>query len=272
MTMGLFKIFSKKTRPEGDTGSFYRSLYSESVRYALSYNGALMGKAEIGSLVDRFTNEALYLVSKALDDVEDKRQYLQDLARLFASDDYQDDDLKACLHRWIDRLPEDKEVAGTKLAQLSRAGSDNWQNLFQELARGCYDEDQTALPLLVAHTAILGFRHFVELYKDVPEAHIVILLPDWLIDPSNDLMGYDVVLSPEIRVELQPKDECLIGAWSCYGVNCPLNHMYCNNTYFIDDTIHSGATANKLTSFWYSKYGLNVPDDRIRVISDLRET
>jgi len=270
--MGFFKMFSKNAKPESTAGSFYQSLYPETVRYALSYRDALMSKVEIRSLVDRFTNEALYLVIKALDDVEAKRLYLEDLTRLFIKPDYQDEDLKVCLYRWIDKIPEDKMVAGTKLAQLSRCGSDNWQESFQALAQRCYDDDQTALPLLIAHTAILGFQHFVQLYKDVPKAHIIVVLPDWMIDKSNDLMGYDVVLSPKVRVDLQEKSQCLSNQWSCYGANCPLNHVYCGNTYYVDDTIHSGATAGKITSFWYSEYGLSVPDEKIRVITDLRKS
>lgn len=268
--MNIFKVFGSSKQSKTTIGDFYSSLYPESVRYALQYNGAEMGPAEIRSLVDRFTQEALYLIVKAFTDREQKRAYIEDLTRVFVQDDEDEALLKACLYDWIDRLPASTRVKGTKLAQLSRSGSGNWQDQFKDLAQSCYDEDQSALPCLIAHTAILGYRHFVKLYRDLPKADIVLLIPEWMADDEENFMGYSVRVTPEVRVTLQPKDRCIVASWKCGKHACKFNHVHCGNSFFVDDTIHSGATAGKITSFWYSEYGLNVPNDKIKVITDLR--
>lgn len=259
----------RKTR--GTAASLYSSIYPEDVRYALSYKQAKMGIPEISALISRFTYEALYLVIKATDDIEQKRHQLEELTALFAQPDYQVDDLKAWLHRWLKALPADTQVNGTKLAQVSRYGSETMQGAFRSLAERCYQEDSSALICLIAHTALLGYRHFVQFYKDIPNAHITILVPDWMMDPANTQMGYCVTLNPEVRVTLQEKKQCLVGTWTCQGTNCPLNQAYCGNAFFVDDTIHTGQTAGKMQSFWDSEYGLHVPNEKIRVLTDLRD-
>lgn len=266
-----FKLMTKGPSTDAKR-SFYDTLYPESVRYALSYNASSMGPAEINALIPNFTNEALYLIVKSLTDREVKRQFLQDLTSLFVRPDYQEDELRALLAGWVKRLPEDTIVKGTKLAQLGRLGSANWQTHFRDLAETCYNENKQALPCLIAHTALLGFRHFVELYRGIPDAHLIILVPDWMIDNEDDMIGYSVQLNPEPIVTIKNHDDCLVLAWTCEGVDCPFQQRFCGTAFFVDDTIHSGATAGKVTSFWYSEYGLNVPDDRIRVITDLRKS
>jgi hypothetical protein len=268
--MGFFEWLRSGKSTQSSTQSFYRSLYPESVRYALAHNGALMGPSEIASLVDRFTHEALYLIVKGAEDKEQKRVYIEELTQLFVDPDYTDDALKAMLYRWVENMPDDVRVPGTKLAQLSRSGSSNWQDSFHELALSCYNEDRTALPCLIAHTAILGYQHFVQLYKDEPHANIILLFPDWMLDDDENYMGFSVRLTPEVRVVTQPKITCLVGAWACGKRECRFDHLHCGNAFFVDDTIHSGRTAAKVTSFWYSEYGLNIPDARIKVITDLR--
>lgn len=266
--MALFQFLR---RSQETKQSFYQSLYPESVRYALSYNGAKLGVTEIASLVENFPDETLYLVVKSLEDREQKRGFLEDLTRLFIQPDYEVADLQTLLRGWIAKLPADTEVKGTKLAQLSRLGSDNWQSSFHDLAKGCFEEDHSALPCLIAHTAILGFRHFVQFYRNIPRAHIMIIVPEWMIDPDDNYTGYDVALGDNPTVTLRVKDNCLVGSWVCHKAQCRFNHLYCGNSFFVDDTIHTGKTAGKITSFWHSEFGLNIPDNRIKVITDLRE-
>lgn len=268
--MSIFKFFQGRKATSNTKQNFYNSLYPEAVRYALSYKQAKMGKTEITSLIDRFTYEAHYLVIKAIPDAEGKRTYLEDITRIFAASDYHVESLKFYLYDKVESLPDDVAVNGTKLAQLNRSGSDNWQDAFHKLAENCFDEDQTTLPILIAHTVLLGYHHFVQLYKQLNKGQLIIIMPDWLMDPDNEMMGFDVRLGNETSVTMQTQDECLVATWTCQGINCPLSQRFCNNTYFIDDTINSGATAGKLKSFWHSEYGLSTPDDRIRVITDLR--
>lgn len=269
--MDFFGWLRSGKKPEGSAKSFYRSLYPESIRYALAHNSAIMGPDEIRSLVDRFTFEALYLIVKGAEDKEQKRKYIEELTQVFVDPGYEVSALKNLLYGWIDALPEDMSVKGVKLAQLSRSGSSNWQESFRELALSCYNQDKTALPCLIAHTAILGYQHFVQVYKDLPHANLILLFPEWMLDDDEEYMGFAVRLSPSVRVIAQPKDDCLVGAWVCGKHHCALNHLHCGNSFFVDDTIHSGATAGKVTSFWYSEYGLRIPNNRIKVITDLRE-
>ncbi len=268
--MGLLRLLGAKRERSQSISAFYRSLYPSDVRYALSYREAKMRATEIASLIDRFTYEAMYLIVKIMEDREKKRDYIEKLTHIFIQPDYQVDDLKKYLYSLISTIPADAEVSGTKLAQLSRYGMENWQTAFRGLAEDCYRENPTALPCLIAHTTIMGFHHFVQIYSQVPQANIMLLVPEWMMDETEEMMGYGVELNPEPKAVLRIKDVCLVGKWACMGVNCRLGHRYCGNALFIDDTIHTGKTSKKISNFWSSEYGLKIEGDRIRVITDLR--
>lgn len=264
------RLFGAATR-NVSTSSFYQSLYPEEVRYALSYKGAKMGKSEIQALVARFPTEALYLVTKAYaDDRETLQAYLEELTRLFVYPDFSGDDLRAILQRYLDLLPSETVVSGAKLSQLSRSGTATWQQAFRNIAQKCYTLDASALPCLIAWTTMIGYRHFVEIYSQRKHGRITLLVPGWLLDPNEQIMGYEVILEPAPTVILQQKNMCLFGNWACKQAECLFQHRYCGNTFFIDDTIHTGATARKIESFWHSQYGLQISMERVHVITDLR--
>ncbi|MEO1162649.1 MAG: hypothetical protein AAFV98_02600 [Chloroflexota bacterium] len=263
---------SKPTAQPTEKASFYQSIYPESVRYALQYKGAEMGRAEIRSLLTSWYLEAVYLVVKALVfDRDIQRQFLEDLTRLYYRVDWTVDELKALLEQYITRIPEDMTVTGTKLAQLSRSGNsqllDEWRNLAENLLA----EKPDALPCIIAHTPIYGYHHFIKAYRDSQQTRLYLLMPGWMLNPDETEMGYEITLSNPPTVTLQVKKECLYGTWTCDGVDCKLKQHFCKEAIFIDDTINSGKTVGKLQSFWLSKYGLNMPLDRVRVITNLRK-
>lgn len=274
--MGVFsRIFGSKSNnsptDESESKSFYQTLYPESVRYALAYRGAKMGNEEIIALIPGFTYEALYLMIKALAEThEAEAQFLNDLTRLILKPDYSTETLQAFLKEEAAKLPADTLVNGAKLAQLSRSGSNRWQEAFKTLAEGVLDENENALPCLVAYTTLLGYEQFVRTFNEHNKTKISIVVPEWMTDPDEPMMGYEVTLGDEPSVKLQPKDKCLIGTWNCMKQECKLRDKFCGNAVFVDDTINTGTTSRKLTSFWHTEYGLNIPVDRVRVITDLR--
>jgi len=277
--MDMARLFNFFKQPQSQTTthqnkqpqSFYRSIYPESVRYAFQYKGAQMGKAEMKALLERYTHEVVYLVTKALAfDREYQRQFLETLTRLYVQADWQKSDLQAVLCHYIDLLPADMTVAGTKLAQISRSGSGEWQRAWRELVQQLFDENPQALPCLIAHTPIFAYHEFIAVYKHRRNAKLIFLMPDWMMDDNETQMGYEITLSDIPTVNLQVKDECLVGSWMCLGVDCKLKKRFCTEAIFIDDTINTSATAGKLRSFWLTKYGLNMPVERVRVITDLR--
>ena len=252
---------------------FYQTLYPEDVRYALSQKQARLGKAELNSLTGRFVYEAVYLVTKALTHSPEKqRQYLEDLTRIYSQTDYHLDDLRNFLQTNINALPDDTQIAGTKLLQLSRAGSDHWQKAFEELAEGTYAQSPFALPCIVAYTPMLGYHHFVRVFSRKSLGKLQLLVPEWMLNRDDERMGYEITLGATTHVESQTKHDCLYGSWLCLHTECPMKHRFCEDAIFIDDTINTGMTSNKLRSFWNSEYGLQVPAERIRVITDLRST
>lgn len=267
--LSLFRRSRKDS--DGTVRSFYQSLYPEEIRYALGYKGAKMGKFEMRVLLDRYPYEALYLVTKALaDNREALRAYLEVLTRLFVVSNNGQDELRDILSETIGTLPDGTAVSGAKLAQLNRSGSGFWQQAFRNMAQQIHDEDPTALPCLIAYTTMLGYRHFVDIYKTHRHAHITILVPEWMLDTDETMMGFEIVLNPEPSVIIQQKNMCLFGTWACAGVECRFGHRFCGNSVFVDDTIHTGATAGKIRSFWHSQYGLQIAPERVRVITDLR--
>jgi hypothetical protein len=268
--MNITKLFGLSKKTNTDISSFYDTIYPEGVRYALRYNEAKLGASEIESLINSFTYEALYLTIKAFDDPEEKRKCIEAITRIYADPNYRIEMLKRYLYTRVKEIPPGASAAGAKLAQLNRSGSDNWQAAFRNLAQTCYNENKTALPCLIAYTTMLGYHHFVQIYRQLVKSHICILVPNWMIDPDSEFMGYNVQLGKEVHVEFQPKDECLIGAWTCLKTNCRFAHHFCGTTFFIDDTISTSTTARKVQSFWHSEYGLRIPEERIRVVTDLR--
>lgn len=258
-------------REHASLTKFYGSLYPEDVRYALANNKALLGKSELQSLTYRFPYEAVYLVTKALAAApEQQRAYLEGLTLLYGKLNYPLDDLRTFLSNQIDALPDDTQLAGTKLLQISRAGSDHWQAAFRSLAERCYGENPRVLPCIVAYTPMIGFHHFVQVFSQNSLGKLQLLVPEWMLNPEEERMGYEITLGAAITVHAQVKHECLLGSWTCLHTECPMKHRFCEDAIFIDDTIHTGTTSNKLRSFWHSSYGLQVPNERIRVITDLR--
>lgn len=267
-------LFGKKRKPRKKNALYdvYQNLYPESVRYALQYKEAQLGKPEMTELLDRFLFEVVYLVIKVYaDNPEQQRGFLQELTCLYVDPMWNKSQLRELLRKHIDTMPEGTSVTGTKLAQLNRYGSDHWQTTFKNLAERIFESDYDELPCIIAHTPLLAFHHFVKIYN-TPKSlgKILILVPAWMEDESNEMMGYEITLTGDPIVNYQEKDECLFGQWECYKHECPLHHRYCRSVVFIDDTINTGSTAGKLQSFWHTEYGLNIPQERVRVITDLR--
>jgi hypothetical protein len=154
--------------------------------------------------------------------------------------------------------------------QISRAGSGTWQQAFCKLAEEAYAQNRLALPCLIAYTTMLGYHHFVEVFSRESLGKLKILIPAWMLNPNDERMGYEIDLSGDIEVQPQWKNDCLYGSWVCLHTECPLKHRFCSDAVFIDDTISSGQTADSMKSFWHSAYGLQVPNERIHVITDLR--
>jgi len=268
----FFGLLKKSNSEDKKTKtSFYRSIYPESVRYAFQYKGAQMGKAEMHSLIERYTHEVVYLVTKALAfDREGQRRFLEELTRLYMQVDWEMADLQTLLQRYIERLPDDITVAGTKLAQINRYGSAKWQAAFREIAENLFKNEPQALPCLVANTPIFAYHQFIEIYRQKPNAKLIFLVPGWMQDDDETQMGYEITLSDEPTVALQIKDQCLVRDVLCMGIDCPMKQKFCREAIFIDDTINTATTAGQLRSFWTSEYGVNVPLEKVRVITDLR--
>lgn len=274
--MGLADQFFRLLKPtpkKKSVNALYSSVYPESVRYALQYGGAQMGKHEIQSLVEQFPHEAVYLVTKAFaHDREQQRDLLAQFVRLYMKPNWSYAELKQILYNRIDTLADDVQIDGAKLAQLNRSGSDRWQQAFRDLAERCYDEDPDAMLCLIAHTPVFALHHFIDVYRDNPDATLIFLVPRWMQTPDDPEMGYEIVLGRNPGVYLQEKDECLFGTWACQKTECPLSQHYCRNCFFVDDTINTASTAGKIRSFWQTEYGLNMPENRVRVITDLRKS
>jgi hypothetical protein len=265
---GLFRTRPKKT---SKPNALYQAVYPESVRYALQYKQALMGKTEMRDLLPGNIYEVVYLIAKATaEDRNQQRAYLEDLVKLYVREDYTANELCDLLNKWIDLLPDDVTVSGTKLAQLNRYGADHWLGKFHNLANDIFESRQDANPCLVANTTLFALHHFVQIYNQRKSSRMLILVPDWMADASDPLMGYHIRLGQSPSVGFEIKNECLFGDWECYGHDCPLQHEFCSEVIFVDDTISTGTTAGKLKSFWHTEYGLSVPNDRLYVITDLR--
>ena len=268
----LRRFFKTKDDAKDSTPSFYASIYPEAIRYALQYKSAQMGKAEIKSLLGNYLFETVYLVTKALAvDREQQRIFLQALARLYAQNTWTENDLRKLLYQYIETLPDDVSIDGAKLAQLNRTDDGTWQDAFKALALRCVEVDSDKYPVVILHTPMLAFHHFVEIFSRLPTKKFLLIVPKWMEDPDDDQMGYKIALSDEPTVSLQETDECIFGEWECMKLECKLHNQLCGKCVFIDDTIKTAATTQKVRSFWEGEYGKRVPESRIRVITNLRD-
>jgi hypothetical protein len=201
----LFNFFRKTQSSQNKDKShqsFYRSIYPESVRYAFQYRGAEMGKVEMLALLDRHIHECVYLLTKALSfDREYQRHYLEDLTRLYMQAAWQKQDLENLLRHYISLLPDNITVTGTKLAQISRSGSEVWQHEWRNLVETLFEEKPDALPCLIAHTPIFAYQQFIEVYRQRKNAKLILLMPDWMADEKEEQMGYQITLSNPATVE-----------------------------------------------------------------------
>lgn len=277
--MGFMKQFMQFINPsplpksqQTSSINIYNAIYPESIRYALQHNAARMGATEMRNLMHQWPFETLYLLVKALaPDRESQRAFLEDVTRLFVRPDWQRPALTVILEEYINLLPEDRTVGGAKLAQLNRVGGETWMGEFKKIALACQRENPDAMLALVAHTPLFAYNQFIEVYRGQEKPAVMhIVVPEWMMDPDEHRMGYKVTLSDSPKVEVQDMDRCLFESWKCHKHHCPLGHLHCSSVYFIDDTIHTSSTAGKLRNFWMSEYGLQIPNDHIRVITDLR--
>jgi hypothetical protein len=188
----LFGFLRKsQSSPTNNTPQpFYRTIYPESVRYAFQYKGAEMGKQELLALIDGYIFETVYLVTKALVfDREYQRRFLEELTRLYAKSGWNRGELAEILAHSIAVLPENSTVTGTKLAQISRSGAEEWQTAWRTMVQKLYEEKPDALPCLIAHSPLFGYHHFIEVYRQRPYAKLIVLMPDWLGNEAEEQMG-----------------------------------------------------------------------------------
>lgn len=173
---GIRRLLTGGDESKVSPPSVYASIYPESVRYALQYKAAKMGKTEMLSLLERYVHETVYLVTKALaSNRENQRQFLEQLSRLYIKPDWTENELRTLLRGYIQALPDDVAVDGAKLAQLNRSGTAHWQNVFRALATQCRDVDFDKFPVLIAHTPVFAFHHFIEIVAQMPAEGPLIL-------------------------------------------------------------------------------------------------
>lgn len=239
--------------------SIYAGLYPDSVRYAIKHRDGLMGKDEIESLIkSNYIHEAIYLITKSLKSEKTQMEiFLSELTSATVSDN-PDVKITEILENWLLHLPTDTKVGGLKLGQLSRAGSEVWSDNFIQLAKSSRETKPDAVPHLVAFAAMIGYvafvqEYFKEMHTEITNAkEIVILVPEWIVDENEPDLGFYINLeSFETKV---------------YSKNDPLFY----NPHFVDDTINTGKSSGKVRGYWKQVLGVDIPEDRIFVITDLR--
>jgi len=243
--------------PERKTFSnIVSTFYPESVRYALKYKQGKIGNEEIDSLVfSGKIHEAIYFICKILeDDLNSQKKFIKELTIIFTTNE--SDVLEkviVTLKNWLNRLPKEKTVKGNKLAQINRGGIELWQEKFANLAQASIEADSTATPHLLAYAAMLGFAEFINAYKNNPDCQkLVIIVPEWLEDEEKPFIGFKIDLAT-INVTLYSKEEPLI-----------------DNPHFIDDTLKTGKTIDKLHRYWLKKTGEIIDDKSTFVVTNLK--
>jgi len=244
-----------KNKERKPVTNLYTNIYPESVRYALKYKQGQMGNEEVESLVlSGKINEAIYFICKLLeDDIGLQSIFILELTIILTRiEDNIHKEVISTLKNWLNKLPKDKTVKGNKLAQINRGGSELWQEKFANLAQKSIKVDGSATPHLLAYATMLGFAEFIKAYKNNPECQeIAIIVPEWIEDDDRAYIGYRIDLNNN-KVTLYDKDLPLI-----------------NNPHFIDDTVKTGATLEKIQQFWQVKTGEIIDNGRIFVVTNL---
>jgi hypothetical protein len=213
------------------------------VRYAMEYKGGRLGKKEIKDLISRgFVDESFYLLTKATagDPALQSTMVYETVANTVRQGDAnKEEDLGNLLTSYVDLLPTNMTVKGSKMVALSQWGFSEWQKQFRLAAEG-YAEGE-AEPFLVGTSMFLALRKFVEAYSGSGSGRFNVLMPAWIEDPADDNCGY------RLSFDGQAVDFSLL----------PRTFERSPNHVIIDDILRTGNKMNSMRRFWESDPSAN---------------
>lgn len=207
------------------------------IRYALQYGEALVGKNEIKNLndTDYFENEVLYLTIKGLEEKPEEQKILLEryLDYILNKTNIKEKDREVSRNIINESLKDldSVSVKASKLAQLSRQGFDLWQEKFQKKAEELSEDKRNVF--LVANSMFLGLGSFVDQFSKKNKA-LNIITPKW-IDEGTHIIGYTISFEngkASVDFLLRSYDGDQAG------------------TVFVDDTMKSGKLFAKIKDYW----------------------
>lgn len=216
----------------------------DSVRYALRYRSAKLGKEELRGLCGQgFENETIYLLVKRLVAQPDALQpFLEGLIDLL-QESQPSGSLREYLMRTINGLTGVVAIPSAKLAQLSRQDFDAWDERYLELSAEY--RNVGSVPVFVSSATLIGFVHFVRNLRS-----FYVLELGWVRDERNPYCGYLVRPHARQKVRFVAKEE-----------------SFPKGAVIIDDTIRRGAHLAEALAFWESHGDPRVP---VRILCDAR--
>ncbi|MFM2374033.1 MAG: hypothetical protein RLZZ234_28 [Candidatus Parcubacteria bacterium] len=211
------------------------------VRYALQYREGKLGKEELSALArNGFDREAGYLVLKSLAATPEVHEacFREYIGALVASKPETREAFVAAVETSIAALPQDVQVMGDKLAQLSRQGCGYWHELYAACAKAHSERAHNVY--LVGHATFVGLDAFVQTFRGT-EKTLHVLIPQFVDDASLATCGYTV---------------------ACHGEVVPLlkNFERPSHAVLIDDVRNTGASMEHLQHFWVQAPGALIPE------------
>lgn len=214
------------------------SILPYDVRYAIRYRRGILNKDDINSMTaEGFNAESVYLIGKAFSQEPIRQQwFLEQVVDFSLQEKSQTGQFRNFLQDCAEVLDSATEVRGHKLARISNTGGfDCWQVKFKDLADGLAKDG--VIPVLLAHSMLLGLSRFIEAYRDTS-------IPIFLIDPNKvedtDNVGYVINLDRVTGERVQ-----LLSS----GFGRP------DRAVLIDDTKQYGRHIERVREFWRESIG-----------------
>jgi len=198
------------------------------VGYSLRYRSAMLGRNEIETLAHpSFYGIGVYLMLKALDDKPQiQKEFLQKVAESIEGQEGYAKAAKIIRH-FLGQYAID-DVSGMKIAQVTRMGADFLEEKFLEIASDLMAK--RCLPVLVAYSATIGLKPFVENIRQ--ESPLFVLMPKKI--ETEGLVGYSIKRG-DSGIEVAE----IAGGFQFDGMPVAV----------VDDTMNKGATLDKVVAF-----------------------
>ena len=235
-----------ETFPKPEKQNIYAGLLPYDIRYALQYKQGDVNASEVLSLSRNWVNEAVYAAIKiTASDLPAQEKLLSELCTAFVRD-MSTEEIGQILEKNLSRNVGTANIR--KLAEVSRMGSDLFQEIFLDTMKAAVDKNPDSSLLFLAYTSFIALREIVA-YAQKKEVSVFFVVPEWLDDDQIKIMGYEFNgKTLEVHQILKEKPVFIPSQVS-----------------IVDDSIKTGESYRKMQRYWKSHFNQALDESHLFV-------